>query len=39
MEDDIITLYEEGLPIEDISDELGISETKVFEILENNGYL
>ena len=35
----IIGLYNDGYNIEDISDETGLDETKIFEILEEEGLL
>ena len=39
MEDEVIMMYNDGMNIEDIADELGISDTKVLEILEESGGL
>lgn len=39
MKDEIIQMYKKGWNIEDIADELGISETNVLEILEKLGDL
>lgn len=38
MEDEVIMMYNDGMNIEDIADELGISDTKVLEILEGDLY-
>ena len=39
IEQEIIDLYNQGLAIEEISDELGISESRVFTILDENNEL
>lgn len=39
MIDEIITLYKMGYAIEEIAESVGIEETKVFEILEENDML
>lgn len=39
MKNYVIELYNSGYAIEDISDETGLSETKVFEMLEEAGLL
>lgn len=39
MDDEIITLYDNGFAIEEIADELGCSETEVFEVLLENEIL
>ena len=39
MEEQVKDLYNSGYAIEDISDETGLSETKVFEMLEEAGLL
>lgn len=36
-EEDIITLYEDGMNIEDIADELGLCNTTVLRVLEEAG--
>lgn len=39
MKEQVKDLYNSGYAIEDISDETGLSETEVFEILEEAGLL
>lgn len=39
MEDEIMILYDNGFAIEEISEELGISESEVLRVLERNDYL
>lgn len=39
MEDEIMNLYDGGFAIEEIADELGISESEVLRVLEKNDYL
>lgn len=39
MVDEIITLYKMGFAIEEIAEEIGCEETKVFEVLQENELL
>lgn len=39
MEEEIIGLWEQGMMIEEISDELGCSESRVYETLINEGLI
>ena len=39
MVDEIITLYKMGYAIEEIAETVGVEETKVFEVLEENNML